>query len=107
MTAWWNHLSAPTQPPPAAIGADETVFETGDRVCYVELEYNVDEPTGFVDVQTVVHENDQGLVTRIINEESVMVLWLNNDEVSAHHVSVLTLVNSLRDVFLAQRLPNS
>jgi hypothetical protein len=69
-------------PSPAAFGSNGEIYETGVRVWYVDIDYNTDTRR--------INENDPGLVTRVVDDESVMVLWLNNHEVSEHHVSVIT-----------------
>lgn len=64
-------------------------YETGDRVYYVQIKYGTD-MVAFSDMTKVVDENDPGLITRVIDDDCVMVLWLNDNEVSEHDVSVLT-----------------
>ena len=63
-------------------------YQTGDRVCYVKLTYG--DGVAFTDMKFEVDWADQGLITRVIDDWSVMVLWLNDHEVSDHHVSVIT-----------------
>jgi hypothetical protein len=71
-------------------------YQTGDRVWYVALDYGADHVT-FSDAALHVNKNDPGLVTRIVDERTVMVLWLNDNDVSEHDVSCIKRVPRIDD----------
>lgn len=52
-------------------------------------EYRFAERVFYVGFDDKPDENDPGLITRVIDDETVMVLWLRNHEVGEHHVSVI------------------
>lgn len=70
---------------PAAIGDDGRVYEVGDRVWYVA--HGAFDLAGdpYIDKTTV------GLVSHVVNDNTVQVLWRDHDEVVEHHVMMITL----------------